>query len=133
MSRQFTKETLAKLKSTGSEPQDQLLQRIIWAIHMNEFDLGEQEESIEEDEYGIEFDCTSHYGEFKSIGVTIKLLKKPLGIVGRYAIFIETDEEAFTVGGEYGRRAWNVYQNRIKKQTPKVNEQHLLSLLAELD
>jgi hypothetical protein len=133
MGRKFERESLDRLKSTGSHAKDQLLKRIIWALHQNEFELESQEESMEEDEYGIEFDCTSYYGEFKTLGITLKHLKKPMAIYGRYVIEVETDEDNFNVGGEFGAKAWKVYQAALKKVKPKVDEDHLLALLEDLD
>ena len=132
MARPLTKESLKKLKSSGSEAKDKFLQRVIWAIHKQEFKLHKEEDSIEEDEYGIEFECSAYYGDFKSIGVTIKQLKKPNGIYPRYYIQIETDEDSFEVGGEYGAKAWKVTTKAtIAKE--EINEDKLLDLLNELD
>ena len=132
MAKQLTKESLTKLKTTGIVAQDKVLQRDLWAIHKKEFKLEQQEDSIVDDEDGIEFECSEYYGEWKSLGVTIKHLKKPMAIVGRYYIHIETDTESFEVGGEYGAKAWKL-ATKVEKTKPQVDENALLNLLEELD
>ena len=132
MARTFKREALDNIKSTGSEAKDSLLRRILWAIHQREFDFSEVEESVEDDEYGIEFDCTSYYGELSSLGITLKHLKKSTAIYGRYVIEVETDEENMLVGGEFGAKAWKMHQHNVRTNKPKVDEAKLLAILDEL-
>lgn len=132
MARKLTKDSLTKLKSTGSIAQDKLLQRLLWAIHNNEFELTQDEPSMYEDDAGIEFDCESFYGEFKSIGITIKQLKKYGAIYPRYYIQVETDDDTFEAGGEYGAKAWKL-ASQVKTPQHKVDEDKLLALLEDLD
>jgi hypothetical protein len=130
--------SLAKLKTTGSRAQDKILQNILLAVHQSKFLLEAQEDYVWEDEFGLEYDVEEFYGEYEvgktSLGVTIRKRKKMAGLASRYYIEVETDDETFEVGGEYGARAWKYMAYQLDNKDERIDESKLdaLAKLMEL-